>query len=191
MSRPSSRPPFILLAPTVSVMVLIALACTSGGGKDDTGATDGTDGTDGSDGTDDPGHTTSTAGPEHCGQISEDEVWAADMVHVITCDVYVEGAVLSIGPGTEIQVENNLGLLVSYSGSAAGLMVDGRGSDPVRFHGADQASAGTWAGISIYGASQPGQLSLSHTSIEDAGGYGADAALGIADIKPLIGTSAG
>lgn len=160
------------------MLIHLLLACgpsKNGPGTDDTGGDTG-----------EPGATVSTTGPEHCGEVGADEVWAADLVHVITCDVLVEGATLTIGPGTEVQVENNLGLYVSYSGSAASLIVDGRAGDPVRFHGAENANEGAWAGIAIYSAAAGQTLSIRHASIEDAGGYGLPAALNVEDTEIFV-----
>jgi hypothetical protein len=160
------------------MLLQLLLACgpsKNGPGTDDTGGDTG-----------DLGAVVSTTGPEHCGEVSSDEVWAADMVHVITCDVMVEGASLIIGPGTEVQVESNAGLYISYGGSAASLVVDGRASAPVRFHGAENANEGAWAGIGIYSSAAGQTLSMQHVSIEDAGGYGLPAALNVEDVELFV-----
>lgn len=122
------------------------------------------------------GEPTSTAGPEHCGTITTDEVWAPDLnPHVITCDVLLEGGTLTIAPGTQILAVDDHGLLVAKNGGTANLDVRGTADAPVLFAGQSGAAPGQWKGISVHPAA--GAVSLVHTTIDAGGGLNATAGL--------------
>lgn len=122
------------------------------------------------------GGLVSTAGPEHCGTIVDDEVWAADLnPHVVTCDVQVEGGTLTIGPGTEVLFANNVGLWISEEGGTANLEVLGVADAPVSFAGEGGSAPGQWRGLGVFPAA--GDVSLAHTTIDAAGGLNATAAV--------------
>ncbi len=83
----------------------------------------------------------STAGPEHCGTVS-DEVWGRDYnPHDITCDVTVIGD-LVIGPGVRLRFAPGTSLTVLGS-----LRVDGTAERPVRFEPAEADRA--WGGVIV------------------------------------------
>lgn len=127
-----------------------------------------------------PDDYTSTTGPDHCGQITSDEIWAADLnPHTVSCDVYAEGGTLTIAPGTLIQVDSDKGVYVSYYGAAAGFETLGTADFPVVFNGSGADERGTWSGIGIYDAADDAALSIAGTEIDNAGGYFLSGALSI------------
>lgn len=197
--------------PTVCSALLTlapALGCVIdlGDGAGDTEDATGTDGTDGTDGTADTADTmdpdetgtdpddtgeetgedwTSTDGPEHCGEITGDQVWAADRnPHVITCDVFVEGGTLTIGPGVEIRAENDVGLFISRDGGTADLLVYGDAQAPVQILSATGTAAGLWKGISVFPAA--GTVELHHTVIDSGGGFNTEANLHVEGTEVLV-----
>ena len=119
-----------------------------------------------------PDDYASTTGPDHCGTITTDEIWAADLnPHTVSCDVYVEGGTLTVAPGTHIQVANDAGIYVSYYGVAAGFETIGTADFPVVFSGVGADERGTWSGIGIYDAADNTALAIAGTEIHNAGGY--------------------
>ncbi len=161
------------LLPVLGLCLFSILACSSGGGGDDTGR--------------DPSDYVSTTGPDHCGTITASEEWAADLnPHTISCTVYVDGGTLTIRPGTEILVSNDAGLYVSYRETEAGLVIDGTESAPVSFAGADSSERGAWGGIFIYGAANDAKLSIQHATIDGAGGYYSYGNLHVEGAEPLV-----
>ncbi len=55
---------------------------------------------------------------QHCGVISEDEVWESDVQHWVTCDVFVEGTldpVLTIENGADVRFWNTTHLFVGLN----------------------------------------------------------------------------
>lgn len=119
---------------------------------------------------------TSTAGPEHCGTITADEVWAPDLnPHVLTCDVLLEGGTLTIEPGTQVLAADGNGLLVAKNGGTAHLDVRGTVDAPVLFAGQSGAAPGQWRGISVHPGA--GDVSLVYTTIDAGGGLNSTAGL--------------
>lgn len=188
----------LTLAPTLGCVIDLG---NGAGDTEDATATDGTEGTatEGTATTDpdatghDPDETgdetgdgwTSTDGPEHCGEITGDQVWAADRnPHVITCDVIVEGGTLTIGPGVELRVANDVGLFVSRDGGTADLLVLGDAEAPVVIHSDVGTAPGLWKGISVFSAA--GTVELHHTTIDSGGGFNAEANLHVEGTEVLV-----
>ncbi|MCA9691072.1 MAG: hypothetical protein KC636_15815 [Myxococcales bacterium] len=122
----------------------------------------------------------STAGPEHCGRIMADEVWAADLnPHVITCDVEVEGGTLTIGPGTEILVANDVGLWISKEGGSANLDILGTAEAPVSISGQTGSAPGQWRALGIFPAA--GDVSIAYTTVDAGGGLNTSGAVTVED----------
>lgn len=118
----------------------------------------------------------STSGPEHCGEIRGDEVWAPDLnPHVVTCDVLVEGGSLTIAAGTEVRFENDTGILVSTEGGTADLLVEGTEERPVELRSNVGEGAGLYRGLLVGPAA--GEVTLRHTTLESAGGFNTIAAI--------------
>lgn len=126
--------------------MLLLLACTGTGSSDPQ-----------------PSDYTSTTGPDHCGTITADETWAADLnPHTTSCHVSIEAGTVTIAPGTEVIVGGIKYVSVSAEG---GLVVIGTAADPVRMAG-ETGERGTWNGLSF---EEGARGELAHLSIEDAG----------------------
>lgn len=185
----------LLLAP-LGCVIDVGGGASDTDGPDDTGDTgqpeDGTagddeSGTDGADetGTDTGPDDTSTHGPEHCGEITDDQVWAADLnPHVLTCDVFVEGGSLTIGPGVEIRAAADVGLFVSRDGGTADLRILGEADAPVELHAGSGRGAGLWKGISVFSAA--GTVELHHTRVDSGGGFNTEANLHVEGTEVLL-----
>lgn len=99
------------------------------------------------------------AGPEHCGAVEGDEVWAKGAnPHIITCSTTISGSVI-IGPGTKILFSEGAELVVT-----GGLSVEGKSDDPVLF---EAETTQAFAGLSIRG--NGGGTSLSHVTFSGGG----------------------
>lgn len=198
-SRPTLQRPISRRVPSSSAAGLtLALAACPGLPGDTTDATTTTVDTTTTDTTGEPtgstvptttdettGGPVSTAGPEHCGTITADEVWAPDLnPHVITCDVLLEGGTLTIEPGTQILAADDHGLLVSKNGGTAHLDVRGTEAAPVLFAGQSGAAPGQWKGISVHPAA--GDVSFAHTTIDAGGGFNSTAGLRIEGVEVRI-----
>ena len=69
----------------------------------------------------------------HCGPISADEVWSADIVHVVSCPVTVDSASLVIEPGAIVKFEpqaHGAGIILE---EGASLNADGTSNAPIIF----------------------------------------------------------
>ncbi len=136
---------------------------------------------------------------EHSGVISEDQTWI-EAVHLITGDVNVRGATLTIEAGAEIRFSSGAGLYFGSGGTASGatLLAEGTSDKPITFKSAaSTASPGDWDHIGFYdGASDQSvmrycvveyggriagygsvyldgaQASIEHSVIRYSGGYG-------------------
>jgi parallel beta-helix repeat protein len=109
---------------------------------------------------------------EHSGNIEADETWA-EGVHLITGDIYVNGATLTILPGAVIKFNEGRGLYIGYSSgfSGATLIAEGTSEKPIVFTtAAATPSAGDWDYIGFYDNAS-GASSMAFCEVEYAGGY--------------------
>jgi PKD repeat protein len=91
---------------------------------------------------------------EHSGIISEDETWI-EAVHLITGDVSVRGATLTIEPGAVIHFSSGTGLNIGSGSNASGatLRAEGTSDKPITFTSAAATqSPGDWDYIGFYEA---------------------------------------
>lgn len=110
---------------------------------------------------------------EHSGNIVEDETWE-EGVHLVTSDVYVNGATLTIEPGALIRFASGRGLYIGYSSNSSGavLLANGTAEKPITFtSAANTKSPGDWAFIGFY-AGASSTSSMQHCIVEYGGGYG-------------------
>ena len=109
---------------------------------------------------------------EHSGSITSDETWI-EGVHIITGDVHVDGAILTIDPGAIIKFNTGMALYIGYhSGNSGGtLIANGTAEKMITFTSAAATrSAGDWDYIWFdEGASKIS--SLQYCTIEYGGGY--------------------
>ena len=108
---------------------------------------------------------------EHCGEITQDEVWTSEALHVITCEVDVYEATLFIEAGARVEVSADYALTISREGNAGGLVTMGTPEEPVVFTAHNGDIPGSWTGIAIYPDAADANLELFNTRIEWGGGY--------------------
>jgi len=114
---------------------------------------------------------------EHCGTIDTDEVWGPELVHLLTCSVFVEGPenpVLTILDGTTVLAA------IAKPGDYVALGVGGGDLGRVEILGseqgvlfssaADMPAAGDWVGLQL-GANADGSV-IEGLTLEYAGAYG-------------------
>ncbi len=79
-------------------------------------------------------------------------------------------AILTIGPGVEVQAGFGGVLAIATGGGAAGLVANGTESEPVRFTSEAAGVDAQWQGIEIGEAAVDNQVVFRHTTIEWGGG---------------------
>lgn len=99
---------------------------------------------------------------EHCGELTEDEVWKAGRQHVVTCDVTVSRGILTIEAGASVLFDERAGLSVGTGDFEASLVVDGSADGVVFARSGDQ----DWDGL-VIGPSSQG-VSISGLSLRDS-----------------------
>ncbi len=130
-----------------------------------------------------PIDTAETEGPvtmEHCGTIEGEETWSADVGHLITCDVVVEGT-LTVEPGVEVYAEQGTALRVQ----GGTINATGDQNTQLLFASAEGFPvAGDWVGIT----GTDGDVNLTYVTVRHAGSEGALVALsgGTAALSGLI-----
>lgn len=111
----------------------------------------------------------------HSGNIEVDETWA-EGVHLVTGDIYVNGATLTILPGAVIKFNEGRGMYIGYSSgfSGATLIAEGTSENPIVFTtAAATPTAGDWDYIGFYDNAS-GASSMAYCVVEYAGGYSAN-----------------
>lgn len=134
---------------------------------DDTGATTGT-GTD----TVDPGSLVSTAGPDHCGSITADEVWASDRnPHLLSCPVHVDAGTLILAPGVIVEAAEGSGLVLTSSGTGTLRVLGSEAAPVVLAPDTGAGQRGHWQGLFLGNTvdARPPEL---HWTTVDGGGAG-------------------
>lgn len=109
---------------------------------------------------------------EHSGTIVTDETWA-EGDHLITSDVNVNGATLTIEAGANVMFASGTALNIGYQGGTSGatLLANGTAEKPITFTSAAATkSAGDWEYI-WFGEGASTISSLAYCHIEYGGGY--------------------
>lgn len=109
---------------------------------------------------------------EHSGDIEADETWA-EGVHLVTGDIYVNGATLTIQPGAVIKFNDGKGMYIGYSSgfSGATLIAEGTSGNPIIFTSAAATpSVGDWDYIGFFDNASKAS-SMAYCTVEYAGGY--------------------
>ena len=101
----------------------------------------------------------------HDTRISTNQTWNAKQVHIVTNDLVIENAVLTIEPGATVQFSANTGL---YIKSGGGLTAQGTSDSPVIFTGTESI-AGHWNAIAFSAGCNSSQCKLIHAVIEYGG----------------------
>ena len=105
------------------------------------------------------------------GTINTNTTWTADNIYTIDGILVVEGATLTIEPGTVIKFTENSELDVGYSQSGSAIIANGTVDNPIIFTSAAATpSAGDWYGIWLYSGTS-GVTSFRYCTIQYAGGY--------------------
>jgi len=109
---------------------------------------------------------------QHCGDITVDTRWASDRVHVVTCDIHVQGPAaptLTVEAGARVEFRRDVGLFVAEADRGR-LVVDGA-SAPVVFTSNEATRApGDWTGLTLGYNDQ--RSTLTGLTLEYAGGNG-------------------
>ena len=125
------------------------------------------------------------------GDLGTSATWADPGVpYVVDGRVDVEGtadnpAILTIGPGTTVQVARSGGIRIASTGGAGGLRALGTSGAPVAFTAFGAALAGYWDGIEALSGTSSDALTLTHTTVSYAGGGTHGAAVYVADAELL------
>ena len=114
---------------------------------------------------------TSTTGPDHCGTISADEVWAADLnPHTVSCSVEVLGATLTIAPGTEVRFKGLTSLTATGSETGTAIEAQGSADEPILFTlDGDPAVDAWWYGVGAANTTEADHVLFASTIIEYTG----------------------
>ena len=106
---------------------------------------------------------------EHSSDITEDETWNSG-THVITGEINISNATLTIMPGVVVEFELGGGLVVGYGGGAA-LIANGTTEKPIIFTTSSNSPvAGDWEYIWFDAGTLSGSI-LNNCIIEYGGGY--------------------
>ena len=108
----------------------------------------------------------------HCGIIAEDETWSGDVLHLVTCDIFVQGTadpVLTIEDGAVVEFDTNTNMYVGYNDD--GKLVVSGDEEGVTFTSSDiLPEPGDWRGVRI--SSHDFGSVLTGLTIEYGGGNG-------------------
>ena len=117
------------------------------------------------DGTPDGGCTQS-----HCSNVTSDETWGPDVIHLVTCDIFVAGATnpaLTIADGTTVRFAAGADLYVGY-GNPGKLVVEGDSAGVLFTADSPVPSPGSWNGVSLW--NQDSGSELTGLTVEYGGG---------------------
>ena len=117
---------------------------------------------------------------EHCGELSADETWGIDAIHILTCDVTVTAS-LTMEPGIEVYADRDTALtvqggsLLAVGESDAGILMASNEGFPL---------AGDWVGL----VGRDADIQLAWVTLRHAGSSGAllDLSDGTASIEQVI-----
>jgi parallel beta-helix repeat protein len=111
---------------------------------------------------------------EHCGTIAANETWAAGTLHIITCELYIQGGgypVLTIEDGAIVEFEPGYGMRVGWSSYGS---IDVQGSTTGVLFTSTQSSPapGDWKGLSFGSYDQDSTVSGLVLEYGGDNGYG-------------------
>jgi len=89
---------------------------------------------------------------EHCGTIDADETWATGFIHLVTCDVRVQGSagpILTIEDGADVRFRDGTQLRIGATVAQPGTLQAYGSTLGVRFRSEFPLTPGAWDGIEI------------------------------------------
>ena len=108
--------------------------------------------------------------------ITVNTTWKSSNTYIVDGNISVDGATLTIEPGTVIKFKENSELDIGYSSSGSSLIANGTSDNPITFTSvADNPSAGDWD--YIYFGDGATNSSMSYCNISYGGGYNAYAGM--------------
>ena len=120
---------------------------------------------------DDPDNPGGGNGSTISGTINTNTTWTTGNTYTIDGTVRIEGATLTIEPGTIIKFTESSELDVGYNESGSVIIANGTVDNPIRFtSSAPSPSAGDWDGIWFYSGTSS-ETSMKYCIVEYAGGY--------------------
>ena len=121
------------------------------------------------------------------GTISTNTTWTTGSTYIIDGTLSVEGATLTIEPGTIIKFTESSELDVGYSESGSAIIANGTADNPIRFTStASTPTEGDWDGLWFYSGTSS-ETSLKYCIVEYSGGYSDYAgAINLKDCKITI-----
>ena len=123
----------------------------------------------GTDPGDDPG---SGGDQEHSSNITANETWAKDKIHIIDGYISISNATLTIEAGTIVKFKENSRIVV---GEAGGLLADGT-TEAIKFTG-NVAQDGYWYYMEFQKTANNAECKLINCTIEYGGGYNSTSAM--------------
>lgn len=107
----------------------------------------------------------------HAGKVTDHQIWSADgSPHVVTdrLDV-VQGGMVEIEPCAVVEIAEGVSVNVAFPGTptTGSLLAEGTADEPIIIRGREGAR---WGRLYAY---TPGEVRLTHVTIEDGGGAGA------------------
>ncbi|MBN1348861.1 hypothetical protein JXJ21_05585 [candidate division KSB1 bacterium] len=119
----------------------------------------------------------------HDVRISQNETWTSDKTHVVSSEIVIDNATLTIEPGTTIQFAAGAGLMTTTGGA---ILAQGSSDKPIIFTGTE-ATKGFWNAIRFASGSNSQSCKLIHCVIEFGGGGDSESAMIICqDVSPTI-----
>jgi hypothetical protein len=121
----------------------------------------------------------------HCGDITADETWTAGVIHVVTCDVFVDDPTdptLTVQDGAIVRFAAGAELFTGYDDPGR-LVVDGSSSGVLFTPHVSVALPGSWPGVSLW--NQDSGSILTGLTVE----YGGDNGQGnirVNDAEPIL-----
>jgi parallel beta-helix repeat protein len=111
---------------------------------------------------------------EHCGTITSDTTWASGSVHIVTCNLYIQGSsrpTLTIEDNVSVSVDAGYSILVGWS-SYGSLEVTGSSSGVLFTSSESSPAVGDWNGLSIGTYDQGSELTGLTVEYGGGNGYG-------------------
>ncbi len=120
---------------------------------------------------------------EHNGSIDADEFWSNQSVHVITGNVYVNEATLTIEQGAVVKFNDDAELLIGYSSNLTHSQLIAKGTEEQHITftaNKDNPEQGTWEAI-VFGENASSESVMEYCDVSYGGSYNSTSASVIID----------